>query len=234
MKKDLCYIITVFDRSGSMSSIANDMIGGFNAFIKKQRDAKIGECKITFNQFDDIFEQIYKNVDVNDVKDLTSDTYQPRGCTALYDAVGKTVNSVGVDLNALPENERPEKVLVVVITDGLENASREFDAKKVREMVKHQTEVYNWEFVFLGANIDTWSTGESIGVAGCNTISYASTGVNSGTSTGMLWDTLGSKTVCYRACASSNASMAFTDEEREEQEKLIKTNKTTTITTTVS
>lgn len=222
MKKGLTKIVFVVDRSGSMMSVASDMIGGFNRFIKTQKDNNVGECTVTFNQFDDIFENVYKNVLVEDVKDLDDKTYVPRNMTALYDAVGRTIDEIGEELANLPEDQRPEKVLVVILTDGLENASNTFKKKDVQEKIKLQTETYKWEFVYIGANQDSWAVGESLGISGSNTISYVSKGKNTKESNESLWDTLGAKAVSYRSCFS--AKMSFTPEEQEEQEKLVKDN----------
>lgn len=222
MKKNLTKIVFVVDRSGSMQTVASDMIGGFNKFIKTQKDNKVGECTVTFNQFDDIFENVYKNVLVENVKDLDDKTYVPRNMTALYDAVGRTIDEVGAELSALPEEEHPEKVLVVILTDGLENSSKTFDRKSVQEKIKLQTETYKWEFIYIGANQDSWSVGEGLGIKGTNTINYVSTGKNTKTSNDALWDTLGAKAVAYRSCVSS--TMAFTKEEQEEQDKLVNDN----------
>lgn len=224
MKKGLTKIIFVVDRSGSMQTVASDMIGGFNKFIKTQKENKVGECTVTFNQFDDIFESVYKNVLVENVKDLDDKTYVPRNMTALYDAVGRTIDEVGEELANLPEDQRPEKVLVVILTDGLENASEKFTRQDIQKKIKHQTETYKWEFIYIGANQDSWAVGEGLGISGANTINYVSTGKNMVSSSYSLWSTLGAKAVSYRACSSISASMSFTDEEREEQEKLIKSN----------
>lgn len=222
MKKGLTKIVFVVDRSGSMQSVASDMIGGFNKFIKTQKENKVGECTVTFNQFDDIFENVYKNVLVENVKDLDDKTYVPRNMTALYDAVGRTIDEVGAELAALPEDERPEKVLVVILTDGLENASNTFNRKSIQEKIKLQTETYKWEFIYIGANQDSWAVGEGLGIQGTNTISYVSKGKNTKSSNEALWDTLGAKAVTFRACSS--AKMSFTEEEREVQDNLIKDN----------
>lgn len=222
MKSGLTKIVFVVDRSGSMQSVASDMIGGFNKFIKTQKDNKVGECTVTFNQFDDIFENVYKNVLVEDVRDLDDKTYVPRSMTALYDAVGRTIDEVGSELANLPEGQRPEKVLVVILTDGLENASNTFTRKDVQEKIKLQTETYKWEFVYIGANQDSWAVGESLGISGSNTINYVSSGKNTKSSNEALWDTLGAKAVAYRSCMTD--SMSFTQKEREVQDSLVKDN----------
>lgn len=224
MKKGLTSIVFVVDRSGSMSSIAKDTIGGFNQFIKVQKENNVGECKVSFIQFDDVYEEVFKNVNVADVKDLTDKTFVPRGYTALLDAVGKTIVSIGNDLSNTPEDQRPEKVLFVIITDGEENASKEYTADRVKELVTQQTNVYKWEFVYLGANQDAWSVGASIGIAKSGTSNYVSTGTNAGYSNDLMWNRLASKSVLYRACTSTDAKVEFTDAEQKEQDDLIKNN----------
>lgn len=223
MKKGLTKIIFVVDRSGSMESVATDMIGGFNQFIKKQKENDVGECRVSFNQFDDIFENVYSNVEVKNVQDLTDKTFVPRNYTALYDAIGRTIDEVGKELAALPEEERPEKVWVVILTDGLENASRVYTQQKVRDMITKQQQKYNWDFTYIGANQDTWAVGGGIGIGGSNTYSYVSRGKNTKSSNEKMWDKLASKGVSYRACAG--VKMSFTPEEQKEQEDLIADNK---------
>ena len=171
--KDYTEIAVVLDRSGSMSSIADDTIGGFNEFLKGQKEFP-GEAKISLYQFDDVYEPVYEGKDIKEAPELTNKTYKPRGCTALFDAVGKTVNSLGDRLSKLPEEERPNKVVVAIITDGFENASKEFTRERIKEMLEHQTNVYKWLFVFLGANQDAVTTGGSYGFSGNNSMTFAS------------------------------------------------------------
>lgn len=224
MKKGLTHIIFVIDRSGSMSSIASDMIGGFNSFITKQKELP-DECRVTLVQFDTEYEELLRGVPLLEVKELTNKTFVPRGCTALYDAVGKSINSVGQVFSDMPEDERPEKVLFVTITDGLENSSQEFTAEKVREMIEHQTNVYKWEFVYIGANQNSWDVGQSMGISGNKTINYVSVGSMKSSSTKALWTTLGEKTTKYRsASVDAVTSFDFTPEEQEQQNKMVKVN----------
>ncbi len=206
MKKDLTYIIFVIDRSGSMSSIRTDMIGGFNAFIKAQRDANIGDCRVFAYQFDTEYTTIFENLDVNKVPELTEATYQPRGGTALYNSLGKTINDIGVKLSVLPESERPEKVLIVTITDGEDNSvltnfkySIQYTSTKVKEMVKHQTENYKWDFAYIGANQDAWAVGSSMGVS--NNLNY----VADSAGTAYAFDNLTKSTLSYRSAGSGSA-----------------------------
>jgi hypothetical protein len=114
-----------------MTTVAKDMIGGFNSFIKVQKENNVGECRVSFYQFDTLYESVFENMEISLVPDLTDKTFVPRGGTALLDAVGRTINTVGAELATLPEEERPEKVLMVIITDGEENSSHEFTAEQV-------------------------------------------------------------------------------------------------------
>jgi hypothetical protein len=163
MIKNLTEIIFLLDRSGSMAGLESDTIGGFNGFIQKQSQLK-GETLVTAVLFDDQYEVLWNGMDVNKVK-LTGKEYYVRGCTALLDAVGKTILDVGYRLSTVEETERPGKVIFVITTDGLENASKEFTYEKVKELIKHQHEKYNWEFVFLGANMDAGKEAESMGIS---------------------------------------------------------------------
>lgn len=179
MKSGLTYLIFVIDRSGSMQSIRADMIGGFNSFIKSQQDAKLGDCRVFAYKFDTTYEPMFEDVDLNSVPLLDNTSYDPRGGTALYDSLGKTIVDIGARLAALPENERPEKVLVVTITDGEDNdrlrneGVARYNSIQVAEMVKHQTEKYKWDFAYIGANQDSWAVGKSMGYTKGTTLDYA-------------------------------------------------------------
>ncbi|MGM0750739.1 MAG: vWA domain-containing protein [Bacillota bacterium] len=162
MNTDLTEIIFLLDRSGSMSGLESDTIGGFNSFIEKQSQLP-GETLVTTVLFDDKVEPLWSGIEANNVK-LTQEEYYVRGCTALMDAVGKTILEVGHRLSNLEEVERPGKVIFVITTDGMENASVEFSASKVKDLINHQQERYNWEFIFLGANIDAKEEGMNIGI----------------------------------------------------------------------
>jgi hypothetical protein len=163
MKKNLTEIIFLLDRSGSMSGIERDTIGGFNAFIERQCQLE-GETLITTVLFDDQYEVLWNGKDAAKTR-LTEKEYYVRGTTALLDAVGKTILDVGHRLSKTPEAQRPGNVIFVITTDGMENASREFTYKKVKELIKHQQEKYNWEFIFMGANIDVAQEADSLGIS---------------------------------------------------------------------
>ena len=163
-------IIFLLDRSGSMGGLEGDTIGGFNSFIEKQIQHE-GETILTAVLFDNMYEILWNGVNAQNAK-LTNNEYFVRGSTALLDAVGKTILDVGYRLSKTREDEKPGKVIFVITTDGLENASREFTYKKVKELIKHQQEKYNWEFIFLGANIDAEKEAGSIGISANNSYSF--------------------------------------------------------------
>jgi hypothetical protein len=162
MNNDLTEIIFLLDRSGSMGGLEHETIGGFNSFIEKQSQLP-GQTLVTTVLFDDKVEQLWSGMEDDKVR-LTQEEYYVRGCTALMDAVGKTILKVGHSLSGLEEEERPGKVIFVITTDGMENASVEFSASKVKDLINHQKERYNWEFVFLGANIDAAEEALNIGI----------------------------------------------------------------------
>ena len=153
-----------------MGGLQSDTIGGFNAFIEKQRQLK-GETIVTAVLFDDRYEILWNGIDVNKIK-LTDKEYYVRGSTALLDAVGKTILDVGYRLSQASEEQKPGKVIFVITTDGMENASHEFTYKKIKEIIKHQKEKYNWEFIFLGANIDARKEADNIGIDMNNAYSF--------------------------------------------------------------
>jgi hypothetical protein len=161
MKKNLTHIAIILDESRSMSTCKNDTIGGFNEFLNTQKKIK-GEANVTLVKFSDYYKVINDGVEINSVAILNESNYTPSNNTALLDAVGKTINHIGDRLASMKEKNKPEKVIMVIITDGEENSSREFSKTKVAEMIKHQREKYSWEFLFIGADIDAW--GSEIGI----------------------------------------------------------------------
>jgi len=163
MKKNLTEIVFILDRSGSMQSLTDDTIGGFNSMIEGQKKED-GEAYVTTVLFDDNYELLHDHVDIQKVNPITTKEYYARGCTALLDAIGKTINSIGSRLSATPEDERPDKVMFVITTDGFENASKEFSKSTVKEMIEHQQEKYSWTFMFLGANMDAVGEAASLGI----------------------------------------------------------------------
>ena len=153
MKKNLTELVFILDRSGSMAGLEGDTIGGFNAMLQKQR-GEPGEAVISTVLFDNETEVIHDRIPLDRVPRLTEKEYYVRGCTALLDAVGGAIHHIGNVHKYAREEDRPEKTLFVITTDGLENASRRYTYDKVKAMIERQREKYGWEFLFLGANID--------------------------------------------------------------------------------
>lgn len=174
MDMNLTEIVFIIDRSGSMGGLETDTIEGYNAFLEKQRQME-GRTVVTTVLFDNKYELLWNGIDAEEVK-LSSKEYYVRGNTALLDAVGKTILDVGYRLSNTKEEDRPGKVIFVIITDGMENSSREFTYSKVRELIHHQREKYSWEFVFLGANIDAVREADNIGICEDNAYNFEATG----------------------------------------------------------
>lgn len=163
MKKNLTEMVFILDRSGSMHSLTDDTIGGFNSMIEKQKKEE-GEAYVTTVLFNSKHKLLHDHVNIKDIEPITNKEYSASGNTALLDAVGDTINSIGNRLNNTPEDERPEKVIFVITTDGQENASREFTKNTIKEMIEHQQEKYSWLFIFLGANIDAVGEASNLGI----------------------------------------------------------------------
>jgi len=145
-----------------MNAMKDEAVGGINAFLESQRKLP-GQAGLTLVLFDHEYIVVHDGVPIKNVPPLNNDTYVPRGTTALLDAIGRTINTIGERLDKTPKPERPGKVIVAILTDGLENASQEFKRKEIFKMIKHQREVYSWEFVFLGAKQDAISAVAKIG-----------------------------------------------------------------------
>ena len=168
-------IVLIIDKSGSMEYIKEDAIGGFNAFLSEQK--KIDrEANVTLVLFDDRYQLVHNGTDIREVKPLTEQTYLPSGTTALLDAVGRTVDRVGERLDTLPESEKPENVIIFILTDGKENASADYSRDTIREMIEHQESVYNWEFIYGGANQDAFAEAGSLGIKVQNAFDFEATG----------------------------------------------------------
>jgi uncharacterized protein YegL len=170
LKEGRTEVVAILDKSGSMVSLTRDTIGGFNSFLEEQKKQP-GEMFISLVLFNDKVQTLYDHVDIKKVKKLTDKRetgYFTDGSTALFDALGTTINAVGKRLSDTPEDERPSKVLLFIVTDGEENASKEFTCDQIKQMVETQKRDYSWDFMFTGANIDSFDVGNKIGIRGIN------------------------------------------------------------------
>jgi len=205
---DLTHIYFLLDRSGSMQSILSDTIGGFDAFIAEQR-ATPGQGRVTLAQFDTEYEVVYAGTDVADVPSLV---LHPRGMTALHDAMGRLITDAGAGLAALPEEKRPGTVVVAIMTDGLENASREWTGDAIRHLVQQQSTTYNWQFLYMGADQDAVEVGSKLGVAAANSITYGRQ--NAAVAMAATADMISDVRRARAAGAPAAALRGFSDEER--------------------
>ena len=171
MKKNLTELVFILDRSGSMQGLEEDTIGGFNAMLKKQK-RESGEAFVSTILFDDRTEVLHDRVKVGEIRPITHKEYYVRGCTALLDAIGGAIRHIGNIHKYAREEDVPEHTLFVITTDGMENASRHYSARQVREMIRRQKEKYGWEFLFLGANIDAVETAGTLGIAPDRAVNY--------------------------------------------------------------
>lgn len=163
MRENLTELVFVLDKSGSMSGLEKDTIGGFNSMLDKQREED-GDVVISTVLFDDRMQIIHDRAKLDKIANLTAGDYQVGGCTALLDALGNTIRHINKVQKALPEDERPAKTMFVITTDGQENSSRDFTYDKIRKMVEKKQEKKGWEFLFLGANMDAISAAADIGI----------------------------------------------------------------------
>ncbi|MDY3079276.1 MAG: hypothetical protein SOR56_03595 [Oscillospiraceae bacterium] len=208
MMKNLTEIVFILDRSGSMAGLEDDTIGGFNAMIEKQKNEEGDACVSTI-LFDNYIEVIHDRVDIRKVRPMTRRDYYVRGCTALLDAVGRTIRHIGNVHKYAREEDRPEKTLFVITTDGMENASREYSYERVRRMIEHEKEKYGWEFIFLGANIDAAREAARFGITEDRAVNYHADSVG----TAVIYEAV-SEAVC-----NVRASRPMSDEWRQRVDK---------------
>lgn len=190
IKNGITELVFILDRSGSMSGLESDTIGGFNAMIEKQKKQD-GECYVSTVLFDNVSEVLHDRVKLAEIKPMTDREYTVRGCTALIDAIGGAIHHIGnVHKYARPEDV-PEHTMFVITTDGMENASHKYSSDKVKKMIKRQKEQYGWEFLFIGANIDAVETAAQYGISKDRAVNYNADEVG----TKILYETV-SKVVC--------------------------------------
>lgn len=193
----LTEMVFILDRSGSMGGLESDTIGGYNGLLEKQKKEE-GEAVVTTVLFDDRVEIIHDRVDLKAVSPLTDREYYVRGSTALLDALGSTIARVVANHRMMKEEYRPDKVIFVVTTDGMENASREYTYKKVKQMVEHEKEKYGWEFLFLGANIDSAEVAGRMGIDASHAVNYHA----DSRGTALNYRVVSDAVCCARSCAA--------------------------------
>lgn len=204
-------ITIVLDRSGSMQSIKKETIEGFNGFISSQLKSKTN-ASITLVQFDHDYQVIYEDVKLKNVNELSDDLYEPRGLTALLDAIGKTIKLSNDRYKNTKKGKRPDKMLFVIITDGHENNSSKYTREKIFKKIKKMEEKHKWEFIFLGANQDAISEAGNYGINAKRAMTFAADAVG----TGELYQTI-SHNICYSL--ANEKEFEFTDEDREKQKR---------------
>lgn len=204
MNKNLTELVFILDRSGSMQGLEKDTIGGFNSMLEQQREVE-GEVLISTVLFDDKIEVLHDRKSLKDITNLTDKDYTVRGCTALLDAIGKSIKHIGKVQKAMKEDEKPDKTMFVITTDGLENASKEYSYARIKKMVEKKQEKKNWEFIFLGANMDAISAAQDIGIKADRASNYCCDSKGTATNYRAL-----SKAVCgFRQAEKGMASKAL-------------------------
>ena len=183
MNNNLTEISYILDRSGSMQPMVEPAIAGFNQFLREQTEAP-GKARLTLVLFDNEYLVPCDGLPIEEVVELDTTTYVPRGSTALLDAIGRTITELGQKLAATPESDRPGQVIVAIFTDGYENASRHFDLHKINDLITNQRENYNWQFLFLAANQDAIATAAQMGIDArfSSEVQYSAQGIRSSSS----------------------------------------------------
>ncbi|SRR6266403_44343 len=214
-------IICLIDRSGSMTQIKSDAIGGFNSFLTEQKTLP-GSASLTLALFSNRYDIVYNNAPLDTIEPLTDKIYKTTGTTALFYAIGKTIDNVGIRLANTNEDERPNKILFIILTDGEENASHHqvneknepfYTQEKINYMITHQRENYNWEFVFLAANQDAMKAAENISISRGNTMNFSSTSDSINTA----YSNVSKMSMRYRAARVQSVSNGnlFDDDEQD-------------------
>jgi len=200
MRKNLTELVFILDRSGSMAGLEEDTIGGFNAMIEKQK-REAGEACVSTVLFDNVTQVIHDRVGLDKISPLTREQYYVRGCTALLDAVGGAIHHIANVHKYAREEDRPEKTLFVITTDGMENASRQYTYEKVRAMIEKEKTKYGWEFLFLGANIDAAREAARFGIAPDRAANYHADHQG----TGVIYEAVCETVSDFRACRPMSA-----------------------------
>ena len=207
MKKGLTELVFILDRSGSMGGLEQDTIGGFNSMLEKQKKAQ-GDATVTTVLFDNRVELLHDRIPIAGVRPITEKDYYVRGATALLDAIGTTVQKIASVQKYMAEEYRAEKVIFVITTDGMENASREYDYAKVKKLIEHQQSKYGWEFLFLGANMDAVSEAARFGIHA----DRAATFVNDSSGQRLNYSVVSKTVAAMRACPNARVDASWKQE----------------------
>lgn len=210
--KDYTHLSVILDRTGSMESIRDDVIGGFNAFLNQQKAQK-GKATLTLVQFDshDPYEVLNRFTPIEEIPELTRATYVPRATTPLLDAIGRGINDLEASISGLKKSARPSRVVMVIVTDGQENASHEFNRDQILRMIKQKSKDEDWQFVFLSADLDAISDASSVGFKGKSTLMFQ----KSARGTHDAFSSLSDKVMSYRSC--NVGEFAFDEEDRKHE-----------------
>ncbi len=213
MRKNLTEIVFIIDKSGSMSGLEPDTIGGFNSMLSKQREEE-GEAFVSTVLFDTHQTVLHDRVPLDKIKDMTRDQYRVGGCTALLDAMGDAIRHIGNVHKYAREEDRPEKTIFIITTDGYENSSRRYSYDDIRRLVERQKEKYHWEFLFLGANIDAISVAGRFGIHADRAVTYEHDAYGTSLNYEAMSDALSS----FRCSAPDEAPIADNWKEKVEQD----------------
>lgn len=195
MKENYINLVLVIDESGSMTGTEQDVIGGFKKVVDEQKEIKEGTCTVSYFKFASEVEKVFVGKDVNEVEYLDG-KYTPGGMTALFDGVGTAIDEIGKWLDSMKEEDKPEKTMVVIMTDGEENYSKDYSCSKVKEMIKHQEEKYNWTFVYMGSDLTD--------AEDANTLGFATRSFSSKSNYYKNYDTINTVISCYRTTTGSS------------------------------
>ncbi len=197
MKKDLTEIVFILDRSGSMAGLESDTVGGFNAMIQRQKNEP-GEALVSTILFSNESSILHDRVDIREIAPMTDRDYFASGCTALLDAIGQAVQHISKIHKYAREEDRPEKTMFVITTDGMENASRHYSYRRIKDMIELQKEKYGWEFLFLGANIDASHEAACLGIDHDKAVNYHADSEG----TGVIYESVCEAISQVRSCAA--------------------------------
>lgn len=193
MKNNITELVFILDRSGSMAGLESDTIGGFNSLIEKQRK-QYGKCFVSTILFDNVSEVLHDRVKLSKINKMTYKDYTVGGCTALVDAIGGAINHIGNIHKYARPNDVPEKTMFVIMTDGMENASYKYTSKELKMMIQRQKEKYGWEFLFIGANIDSVETAQCYGIDDDRAVNYHADSIG----TAVVFDAVAETVTCVR------------------------------------